>query len=200
VQQRTWPQAVVRGSATCLAALASLSCGDSGTASTPQHPVSLSPARAFRAFPVYYAGTVAGGLPLTDAGGGQLRGRLAGDQVDFVYGTCSPNPASEESGCTTPLAVTDVPSCTKNPALYRNGGPPSRATRLRGVPTRVFDEDGAVRIELYSRTTTVVVSADSEKIARRVVARLRGINTRTRIGDPLPAPRPSDLDGTAPCR
>lgn len=152
----------------------------------------LSSARAFAVFPLYDAGEMVDGLPLTAV----LRRDDTADFVSFVYGDCV---ARDDEGCAPPLEIQVWPACKRNLGLYGPSVPgalvPERTT-VRGVPA-AFRNDGNW-LELQTGRSTVVVFGRSRSQVLRVAAALRP------VGKPpssalLPAPEPGAAVGAVPC-
>lgn len=165
-------------------------------------------ARAYKRFPVYYAGEKVAGLPLTAVNREPVTAppgtptapkiRRAGgvSSFDFIYGSCDIPSVGE--GCSLPLTIQVWPACARYPALY-GGGPGSpvpKKTRIRGVPAAYFE--GGYRLEIQTGASTVVIFGGRSKM-RAAVAALEGLNVNVRPGQKLPQPVPGALDGSLPC-
>ena len=172
----------------------------------PKGNSSLDEARAFTAFPVYYAGEKVAGLSLTSVNrepvtappGTPVAPKLqqAGDvsSFDFSYGTCL------VPACSLPLSIQIWPACARYPALYSTNplgaGPVPRKTSIRGVPAAYFE--GGYRLEIQTGASTIVIFGARSRM-RAAVAALEGLNTAVDPGQKLPPPAPGALDGSLPC-
>jgi hypothetical protein len=170
---------------------------------------SLEEARAFRAFPVYYAGETVAGFPLTAVNREPVTAppgtpvapklRRAGDvsSFDFAYGSCSMPSAGK--GCSLPLSIQVWPACARYPALYNSngfGGPVPKKTRIRGVPAAYFE--GGYRLEIQTGASTIVIFGARSRM-RAAVAALEALNMNVGPGQRLPPPPPGALDGSLAC-
>ncbi len=165
---------------------------------TPESTYSVAQAQSFTEYPLYFAGSSFGDLPLTaverdnsNPDGNQV------DDVTFMYGTCTP---TSEEGCAVPVQIQIWPACLRNPTSYPSSGPmalQSTQTTMRGVPAN-FYEDGA-RLEVQTGTATVVIFATESSQALAVANALRGVNNAVTTTDPLPQPAAGAMDGTLTC-
>jgi hypothetical protein len=169
--------------------------------STTVHPrgnYSVSAARSFQGFPVFYPGEYVNGHELSAVSRDPLGPmRKSQESVLFMYGTCE-IPAGMEGGCSLPVSVSNEPACSRNLSMYGGGmSPTPRMTRVRGTTAAFFE--GGSRLEIQTGTTTVVIFASSKRDALLVAENLRGLNVAVPAGDRLPPPAPGAVEGTLPC-
>lgn len=162
---------------------------------TPRGNFSLAQARAFTGFPLYYAGQKLNGIPLTAV----LRRNGRNDRANFVsflYGSCVP---IGETGCAPPAEVQVWPACLRNLSLYERlpAAPTPEPALVRGA-TAAYFEDGQ-RLELQTRTSTVVVFANSRQLVDQVAAALLGVNVQEAAEGPLSPPVPGAVEGRLSC-
>lgn len=173
---------------------------------TPKSNSGVEQARAFKRFPVYYAGDKIAGLPLTSVNRDPVTAppgtptapkiRRAGgiSSFDFTYGSCTISTGTEGS-CSLPLSIQVYPACVRYLGLYK-GFPVPMNTRIRGAPAAYFE--GGYRLEIQTGTTTIVIFGNRSRM-RAAVAALRGLNVPVGPGAKLPHPAPGALDGSLPC-
>jgi hypothetical protein len=163
--------------------------GASRADAPPRGNFSLDQARTFTDFPVYYAGDSVAGLSLSAVE------RTAND-VSFVYGDCV---AVDETGCPLPLEVQVWPACVRNFALYQKSpnAPSGQETSIRGVRALTFD-DGQ-RLEVQTRTATIVVFGDTKAIVARAARALRGVNIQDVAAAGLAPPVAGAVEGNLTC-
>lgn len=154
----------------------------------------VSEAKQFRGFPVFYAGRDVNGYELALVRRQSL-GPMRKDQESFgfTYGTCE----GGNDACNFPVEISNEPACSRNLAMYGPLSPVPHRARLRGAPAAFFE--GGSRIEIQTGTTTVVIFAFSRREALEVARNLRGVNTPVGIGQVLPPPAPGALQGKVPC-
>jgi hypothetical protein len=130
--------------------------------------LTLEQARAFKEFPLVYAGERVDGLPLVAI----VRRDDTADYVSFVYGDC--RPSSREGGCAPPAEIQVWPAAARRRLgaddIPRGGSVPE-LTRIRGSPAAFFD--AGTRLELYTAQLTVVVFARSRERVGRIADALR---------------------------
>ena len=169
--------------------------------STTVHPkgnYSVSEARSYKGFPVFYPGESINGHRLTAVARDPL-GPMRENQeaVLFMYGTCE-IPAGMEGGCSLPVSVSNEPACSRNLSMYSGSlSPKPDRTRVRGTTAAFFE--GGSRLEIQTGTTTVVIFAFSKREALAVARNLRGVNLDVSPGDPLPRPARGAVAGTLAC-
>jgi len=169
--------------------------------STTVHPkgnYSVSEARSYVGFPVYYPGESIDGHPLSAVSRDPLGSmRKNQESIEFMYGTCEIS-AGQEGGCSLPVSVSNEPACSRNLSMYSGGmSPTPRMTRVRGTTAAFFE--GGSRLEIQTGTTTVVIFAFSKRDALAVAENLRGLNVPVSARDRLPPPPPGAVEGTLPC-
>jgi hypothetical protein len=154
--------------------------------------LSLAQARAAN-FPVYYAGDSVEGYGLNVILRGYNQSPI--DDVDFVYGTCTPK---SDQGCPAPIEVQAWPACARSLSSYTGSVASLREdTTVRGVPGAFFSN--GERLEIQTGTTTLVIFASGRRQALRVAASLRGLNGGVGAGKPLPAPAAGAVEGKLAC-
>jgi hypothetical protein len=149
-------------------------------------------------FETYSVGPSIDGLKLTHTGRRCGTGPVAmrANYLSFAYGDCEIPPG--ETGCRPPLEVHTWPACQRYLAKYSFLGKP--------LPHRFLSSgDGAVvvefsfvagnRIEVYTKSSTVVIFAPNRDLAVRAVDALRAED----IKEP-PAKKPDDLSEENPDR
>jgi hypothetical protein len=129
-------------------------------------------------FETFSAGAAPVGLPLTetirrcDEGSGDA----GANYVSYIYGDCMI--AESATGCSPPLEVQVWPACQRSLADYSFEGRP--------LPHRKLPSDDAAevvefafgldnRIEVYTRSSTIVIFANQIALARKAVGLLRPI-------------------------
>lgn len=182
---------VAAGGASLLVLAALAGSGSAGD--EPGSVSTVAEARAFREFPLYFAGDRVDGLELLAV----FRRDDTASYVSFVYGDC---PARDDAGCAPPAEIQVWPACRRNLALYGGSepkGPAVERITLRGVPA-AYLEDGA-RLEIQTGRSTVVVFADSPARASRIVGALRSVHASEPPGAALPEPVPGAVEGRPDC-
>ena len=149
-------------------------------------------------FEVFSSGPEVGGLPMTAA---VRRCDFAtpayeepANRLTYSYGTCEIE--AGETGCAPPLEVQTWPACQRSLADYSFEGEPiphRLIGRLGGAKVVEFDFLVENRIEVYAKSSTVVIFADSPGLAREAVSRL----TPQMRGTP-PATRRDELQKQPP--
>jgi hypothetical protein len=174
--------------------------------SGPEVAGALRSLRSYRRFTVYHPGTAASRLPLTGLDSGLVPPAYENKprripppispRFSFIYGSCKPPPGSE-GGCSPPLSVQNSEVCAVNPNSY---GLHQRALtkRIRGVP--VLSKERGRSLELFTRDTTITVSANSRDVAARAIANLRSLDGRIGPRTKLPPPTPAALKGQLRCK
>jgi hypothetical protein len=149
----------------------------------------LAEARAFNAYPVSWAGERFEDWDLvfvTTVG-----------FASFHYGDCDPGGSFFEpadGGCAPPFLIEIHGLCDELDAMTSN--PIWKDRRVRGAPVGMSPDGGLI---VFTRRTQVRVYGE-EAAALRLVGELRSLNRLgPRFGpdDPIPAPRPGVLEGTA---
>lgn len=152
-------------------------------------------------FEIFSAGPAVAGLPLSailrrcDAAAPAYE--APANQFTYVYGHCE-SPPTGESGCAPPLEVQTWPACQRYPAGYSFDGKPlpSRELPKRGGAEVVeFDFALESRIEVYTKSSTIVIFADSPELARKAVELLTPQQAGKR-----PVANAADLRGPPPER
>lgn len=100
------------------------------------------------------------------------------NDVSYVYGDCWQPPVGAGARV-PPLQIVSSPGCERPHSLYhRYVGPPGlgleaephRDMQLRGVKIAVFDE--GERLEIYTRNSTVAISASDPRLAAMAARRM----------------------------
>jgi len=182
-------------SALALVAGCDVGADDEGDLVSPEGNSSLTEARAFEGFPIYYAGAETQGLPLEAVQRTDRTSPARYTEFAFLYGSC---PAAGDRGCGPPLTILLWPACYRYEQRYSI--PAREQVSVRGVPGRVSQESR--RLELYPAGSTIVIngpglSSEAELLA--VARTLRGVNARLPVSAPLPA-RPDYGGRTIRCR
>lgn len=166
---------------------------------TPRGNYTVSKAREYRGFPIFYPGDSIIGHDLSAVSREPLGPmRKNQESVEFLYGSCEIPAGQMEGGCSLPVSVSNEPACSRNLAMYGGfGSPTPRLARVRGTTAAFFE--GGSRLEIQTGTTTVVIFAFSKRKALQVARSLRGVNTAVAVGDPLPPPAPGALKGKVRC-
>jgi len=168
-------------------------------------------------FEVFSAGSAPAGLPLTGTSrrcdtGPVPQGWSSSNYVDYIYGNCEiPNGAT---GCQPPLDIQTWPACQRSKAEYTFGGQPLPFRRLPELGSAEVVEFTSPfeRIEVYTKSATVVIFATDMDLARKAVPLLRLQEEETPPVTPadsgslegappkgLPAPSAGSMKGTLPC-
>lgn len=131
----------------------------------PQHPIN---------FEIFSAGAEVSGLPLTAT---VRRCDIAApayeapaNRITYIYGSCEIPEGS--TGCAPPLEVQTWPACQRSKAEYSfEGRPLPFRERSRHGEAKVLEFEFALerRIEVYTKSSTVVIFADSRELAREAV-------------------------------
>ena len=143
----------------------------------------LAEARSFNAYPVAWAGERFEKWDLVFV--------TTTGFASFYYGDCH---ATSDSGCTSPFVIEIHGLCDELDAETRN--PIWKHRRVRGAPVGTSRDGGTV---MFTRRTQVRVYGD-EAASLRLLGQLRSLNRlgpRFGPNDPIPAPRPGVLEGTA---
>jgi hypothetical protein len=115
--------------------------------------------------------------------------------ASFHYGDCR---ATSDSGCASPLLIEIHGLCDELDVVTRN--PIWKHRRVRGAPIGLSPDGGTI---VFTRRTQVRVypgQGGDDAAALRLVGELRSLNRlgpRFGPNDPIPAPRPGVLEGTA---
>ena len=168
-----------------------------GRTVTPKGNFSVSQARDYRGFPVFYPGDTVAGYELTAVSRDPLGPmRRNQESVLFSYGTCELPPG--EGGCSLPVSVSNEPACSRNLSMYAGSlSPRPVMSGVRGTTAAFFE--GGSRLEIQTGTTTVVIFAFSKRNALLVARSLRGLNVPVSADDPLPLPAKGAVEGRVPC-
>jgi hypothetical protein len=163
-------------------------CGCGGVAA--DEGPSLTDAKRFRSFPVYYAGEEVAGEPLEEVLGPDAPEDTRANVWVFVYGTCDDFPEGE-GGCYPPMQIHNYSVCVRHPDFaYAR-----RTFKIRGVKVA---EDAEGRMEFSTGTTTITIGARERAVAIATIRSLRSVH-QTRPGR-LPPPIPGSIEGKLPCQ
>jgi hypothetical protein len=134
-------------------------------------------------FEVFSAGRSVAGVPLNtvrrNCGGVTPVDEPPGNFVNYIYGHCTVPPGA--SGCQPPLEVQTWPSCQRTYVDYSFEGKPIPYTELPSRNgARVFEIEFMFgnRIEVYTKSSTVVIFANNAALARKAVAELQASGDR----------------------
>jgi hypothetical protein len=161
----------------------------------PRGNTSLTQARAFRGYPLYFAGETAAGYQLEAVVRIDRTSPAPHTEFSFVYGSCR---SIRGQACTPPLAILLWPACYRYETRYSI--PPRERRVVRDVPARTLR--GFRRLELYPAGTTIIINGaalKSEAQLLGVARRLRGVNVPLRPAASLPA-RPPHAGHTIRCQ
>jgi hypothetical protein len=128
-------------------------------------------------FEVFSAGSAVAGAPMTDVvrrcDAGALADESTSNYLAYVYGDCQ----ALTDGCRLPLQVRSYPACQRSYSEYEFEGkplpykelPPIEGARVREIEFLVDH-----RIEVYTGTSTIVISAADWSLAEEALRLLRG--------------------------
>jgi hypothetical protein len=161
----------------------------------PRGNTSLAAARAFRAYPLYFAGESVVGLELEAIMRVDRTSPAPHTEFSFIYGACR---SIGGQGCAPPLVILLWPACYRYETRYSI--PPRERTVVRGVPARASREFR--RLELYPARTTIIINGHGLKARDQLLEvgrRLRGVNVPLQPATALPA-RPPHAGYTIRCQ
>lgn len=128
-------------------------------------------------FEVFSAGPAVAGVPMTGVVRRCDRGALADEITSnffaYIYGDCK----AQAGGCRLPLQIRSYPACQRSFAEYEFEGKPLPYKELPPVGgARVREIEFLVdhRIEVYTGTSTIVISAADWSLAEEALRLLRG--------------------------
>jgi hypothetical protein len=180
----------------CLGLLCgSILSGCAGTAFDSSQKPSLSEARKFDTYPLFYSGYEVSGLPLEDDEGGDWSSSRVGSWT-FYYGDCDPHPRGglfEGSSCSPPLQIQNWSICGRVP------GKAHRKAHLLDFQGTKAVRRGNGEWEIFTGRTTVVIFAREENLAKAAARQLRNVRLGRRASR-LPPPVPGSLSGKLPCQ
>jgi hypothetical protein len=129
-------------------------------------------------FDAFSPGPSVGGLHLTETvrrcDSGAFADESPANYVAYVYGDCKQ--PQEGSGCAPPLQVHTWPACQRTFADYSFEGEPLPHRELPDINgAKVVEIDFVVdnRIEIYTRSSTIVIWAGSRALATKAIDQLR---------------------------
>jgi hypothetical protein len=147
-------------------------------------------------FEIFSAGPSVSGVPLNTfvrrCDASAPADEAPANYTNYVYGHCQA--VEGDSGCEPPLQIQSFPACQRSLADYSYEGKP---LPVRKLPNRggaeVVEIDFFLdhRIEVYTKSTTIVIFASSPSLAKKALALLRSQES----GEP-PAIRPAALGGS----
>ncbi len=152
----------------------------------PRGNTSLGQARAFRRYPLYFAGEAAAGHRLEAVIRTHRTSPAPHTEFSFIYGRCR---AIGGQGCAPPLTILLWPACYRYETRYAI--PRNEHGVIRDVPARTSREFR--RLELYPAGTTIIINGGGLKSRAQlleVARRLRGVN--------VPLPPPASLPARPP--
>jgi hypothetical protein len=161
----------------------------------PRGNTSLMQARAFRGYPLYFAGETAAGYRLEAVLRIDRTSPAPHTEFSFTYGACR---SIQGQGCPPPLTILLWPACYRYETRYSI--PTRERTVIRDVPARNSREFR--RLELYPAGTTIIINGGGLRTNAQlleVARRLRGVNLPHSPAASLPA-RPPHAGHTIRCR
>jgi len=105
---------------------------------------------------------------------GALADEVTSNYLAYVYGRCG---AQGHSGCLPPLQIRSYPACQRSYGEYSFEGKPLPYTELPAIDgAKVFEIEFLIdhRIEVYTGTSTIAISASDWALAEEALQRLRG--------------------------
>lgn len=146
-------------------------------------------------FEIFSAGPSIAGVPFTGVqrrcGGSAPADEPSPDFINYIYGHCE-IPAGA-TGCEPPLEIQTWPACQRSLGDYSFEGHPVPFRRLQDVGgAEVVEINFMVdnRIEVYTKSSTIVIFANTPDLAKKALGSLRS----QQIGKP-PATEPQELNG-----
>lgn len=128
-------------------------------------------------FEVFSAGPAVAGVPMTSVvrrcDAGALADESTSNYFAYVYGDCQ----ALAGGCRLPLQIRSYPACQRSYSEYEFEGKPLPYKELPAVGgARVREIEFLVdhRIEVYTGTSTIVISAADWSLAEEALRLLRG--------------------------
>lgn len=129
-------------------------------------------------FETFTAGPAVAGLPMTSStrrcDSGAPAGQSPSNEVNYSYGSCKiPRGAT---GCQPPLAIQTWPACQRSLADYSYDGKPMpyrELPKLGSAEVVEIELPLEHRIEVYTKSATVVIFATDPKLALRALGLLR---------------------------
>jgi hypothetical protein len=119
----------------------------------------------------------------------------------FIYGDCTPGGDGDHPSCAPPYEVQDYAACARSLHSYAPEAAADRVTHVRGALAAIFGGGAHFeRLEIYTRTTTVVIFAPSLRAARGLARELRSADGRVGPRDPLPTAGRGTLANRVACR
>lgn len=169
-------------------------------------------------FESFSAGPAPAGLPLSETVrrcDSDVPARESANYVSYIYGDCDIGEGADS--CQPPLEIQSWPACERSMADYSFEGRPLPHRRLpkqHGAEVVEFElpiEPGGNRIEVYTRSVTVVIFSIDGDLARKAVGLLRSqekgtppaTDEETLEGGPperLAPPTEGSMDGVLSCR
>jgi hypothetical protein len=150
-------------------------------------------------FEIFSAGPAVEGLPMNAAvrrcDVAAPKDEKPANYLTYVYGYCE-TPAKDDQGCAPPLQIQTWPACQRNKAGYSFDGKPVPSREIPpkgGAMVTEFKLAGESRLEVYTKSSTVVIFAERPELAKKAIEFLRPQKT----GNP-PATRADDLRGSTP--
>jgi hypothetical protein len=169
--------------------------GEPGQLVRPRGNTSLTQARAFSHYPLYFAGESVVGHELEAVVRIDRTSPAPHTEFSFVYGACR---SIRGQACSPPLTILLWPACYRYETRYSIR--PRQRTVVRGVPGRTSREFR--RLELYPDRTTIIINGGGLKSHAEVLAvarQLRGVNVPLGPAASLPT-RPPHAGRTIRCR
>lgn len=149
-------------------------------------------------FEVLSAGSQVAGLPMTDTirrcDTASPADESPANRITYVYGDCEL--PEGEGGCAPPLQIQTWPACQRSKAGYSFEGKPLPFRRLPshgGAEVVEFNFALESRIEVYTKSSTVVIFADNRELALEAIESL----APQEVGE-VPVTNPANLRGAPP--
>ena len=146
-------------------------------------------------FEIFSAGPSVAGVPLNTmqrrCGGTTPADEPPANFTNYVYGSCKI--AEGATGCSPPLEVQTWPACQRSLADYSFEGKPMPHTRLpsiNGAEAQEIEFPFGPRIEVYTKSSTVVIFANNPALAKEALGQLR-----SQEEDKPPATQAAELKG-----
>jgi hypothetical protein len=146
-------------------------------------------------FEVFSAGPSVAGIPFETftrrCGGTTPIDEPPANYTNYIYGDCQPQ--GSEGSCEPPLEIQTWPACQRSLADYSYEGKPMPYRRLPDLGDAEVVEiefEFGPRIEVYTKTSTIVIFAVRPDLAEAALDQLRSQGL-----DEPPAIKPGELEG-----
>lgn len=167
-------------------------------------------------FEIFSAGPSVAGLPLNSVqrrcGGSTSADEPPANLINYIYGHCEI--AEGATGCEPPLEIQTWPACQRALGDYSFEGKPLPYRRLSSRGGAVVVEIKFMvdnRIEVYTKSSTIVIFAEDPVLARKALALLRSQEDdeppatqaeelKGKPDESLAPPSDGAMEGELPCR